>query len=251
MDYVVHAAALKQVPACEYNPVEAIKTNVDGSVNVIDACLDAGVKRCLLVSSDKAVAPVNLYGATKMCAERLFLAANAYSGDKGCHFLCVRYGNVLESRGSVLNTWKTQADTGQISITHPEMTRFLWTLTEASGFVLSALNSTDKAPSCSISVPILESARIVDLAKTVYPDHKLKVSGIRTGEKLHESLISADESLNYNIKRQRKNSMLLLPKKWSTDSIGKHWTSKGYSSTPPTLKQPSQIREWLNQRGLL
>src|ERR1700723_4382767 len=183
---VVHAAALKQVPACEYNPFEAIQTNIIGGRNVIDAAIDQRVRRVLALSTDKAVNPINLYGATKLCAEKMFVQANAYAGSKDAHFACVRYGNVVGSRGSVIPVFLEQRATGKITITDPRMTRFWLTLDQAVQFVLTVLPQMHGG---EIFVPKIPSMNIGDLAKAVAGDCKVEQIGIRPGEKLHEVLI--------------------------------------------------------------
>jgi UDP-N-acetylglucosamine 4,6-dehydratase len=192
VDYVVHAAALKQVPACEYNPFEAIMTNVNGAKNVIDAAIDANVKKVLALSTDKAVNPVNLYGATKLCAEKLFVQGNAYSGETGPKFACARYGNVVGSRGSVVPIFRSQAATGgRISITDERMTRFWITLEQGVKFVINAM---DKMHGGEIFVPKIPSMTLKELAHTLAPKSPVDIVGIRPGEKLHECLISEDEA---------------------------------------------------------
>lgn len=190
-DYVVHAAALKQVPACEYNPIEAINTNVLGAINVIDAALDTNVKKVIALSTDKASEPVNLYGATKLCSDKLFIQANNYRGEKDTLFAVVRYGNVMASRGSVIPLFKEQAQNGEITITHEEMTRFWITLDEAVEFVTSSFGIIQGG---ELLVPKIPSMKVVDLAKVMAPEAKIKIIGIRPGEKLHESLISQNEA---------------------------------------------------------
>jgi len=190
VDVVVHAAALKQVPACEYNPMEAILTNVMGSKNVIDASLDCGVEHVMAISTDKAVNPINLYGATKLVAEKLFVQANAYRGDKNIKLSCVRYGNVVGSRGSVIPVFMNQKKTGRITVTDPRMTRFWITLDQGVRFVISCI---EKMHGGEIFVPKIPSMKVVDLAKAVAPDCEINYSGIRPGEKIHEILISEDE----------------------------------------------------------
>ena len=191
VDIVVHAAALKQVPACEYNPFEAVKTNVVGAKNVIDAALDNGVSRILAVSTDKAVNPVNLYGATKLVAEKLFVQGNAYTGDRPSLFSCVRYGNVVGSRGSVVPLFLEQRRSGSLTVTDPRMTRFWITLDQGVRFVLRCL---DTMRGGEIFVPKIPSMRIGDVAKTIAPDCRQEVTGLRSGEKLHEVLVSSDEA---------------------------------------------------------
>lgn len=193
VDYVVHSAALKQVPAAESNPEEYIKTNVLGAMNVIEAALDNGVKKVIALSTDKAANPINLYGATKLCSDKLFVAANIYSAEQGTQFAVVRYGNVLGSRGSVIPFFKERAATGVLPITDERMSRFWITLDQAVHFVI---NSLDASKGGEIFVPRIPSMKIMDLAKAIAPKCKLQIVGIRPGEKLHETLISEDEARN-------------------------------------------------------
>jgi UDP-N-acetylglucosamine 4,6-dehydratase/5-epimerase len=191
IDTVVHAAALKQVPAAEYNPFEFIKTNIMGAQNLIEACLDAKVKRVVALSTDKAAAPVNLYGATKLCSDKLFIAANNFRGERDIRFSVVRYGNVMGSRGSVIPFFLEKAKEGVLPITHPDMTRFNILLEEGVDMVLWAL---ENAIGTEIFVPKIPSYRITDVAKAVAPDCKIEVVGIRAGEKLHEEMITTSDS---------------------------------------------------------
>ena len=191
VDVVVHAAALKQVPACEYNPFEAVKTNVHGAQNIIDCAINGGVKRVIALSTDKACNPINLYGATKLCSDKLFVSGNAYAGGRHTRFAVVRYGNVVGSRGSVIPFFLKQRKTGVLTITHPEMTRFWITLPQGVQFVLSSL---ERLKGGEIFVPKIPSATITDLATAIGPDCEQKVIGIRPGEKLHEMMISADDA---------------------------------------------------------
>ena len=193
IDVVVHAAALKQVPAAEYNPFECIKTNVLGAQNVIEACLDAGVQRVVALSTDKAAAPVNLYGATKLCSDKLFVAANNIKGKRDLRFSVVRYGNVMGSRGSVIPFFQARRGSGELPITAPEMTRFNISLHEGVQMVLWAL---EHAGGGEILVPKLASYRITDVAEAVAPDCRQTVVGIRPGEKIHEEMITASDSPN-------------------------------------------------------
>jgi UDP-N-acetylglucosamine 4,6-dehydratase len=190
VDIVVHAAALKQIPACEYNPIEAIMTNVIGARNVINAALDIGVKKVIAISTDKAVNPVNLYGATKLCAEKLFVHSNAYSGSYGTLFSCVRYGNVFGSRGSVIPLFLKQRQNGTITVTDPRMTRFWITLEQGVRFVIRCIELMQGG---EIFVPKIPSMNIMDLAQALAPGCQVEKIGIRPGEKLHEVLISEDE----------------------------------------------------------
>lgn len=190
---VVHAAALKQVPACEYNPFEAIQTNIMGGRNVIDAAINQGVRRILALSTDKAVNPINLYGATKLCAEKMFVQANAYSGARDTRFSCARYGNVVGSRGSVIPVFMEQRRRGRVTITDPRMTRFWLTLEHGVRFVVSCIEQMHGG---EIFVPKIPSMKLVDLAETIAPGCEVECIGIRAGEKLHEVLISEDEARN-------------------------------------------------------
>lgn len=193
VDYVIHAAAMKQVPACEYNPMEAIKTNVHGAQNVIDAALDQGVNKVIALSTDKAVNPINLYGGTKLVSDKLFISANAYSGGDRTVFSVVRYGNVAGSRGSVIPFFKELIKSGvtTLPITHPEMTRFWISLEEGCALVKKALIESKGGETYISKIP---SFKIVDLAKAMLPNCDLKIVGIREGEKIHEVMITADDS---------------------------------------------------------
>ena len=193
VDYVIHAAALKQVPACEYNPIEAIKTNINGACNVIDACLDVGVKKIVALSTDKSVSPANLYGSTKMVSDKLFAAANAYSGADGARFTVVRYGNVAGSRGSVIPFFQNIIDKGgtKLPITDYRMTRFWISLEEGVKLVIKALEESRGGETFISRIP---SFRITDLAQAMLPGCEMPEIGIREGEKLHEIMVPAEES---------------------------------------------------------
>jgi FlaA1/EpsC-like NDP-sugar epimerase len=191
VDIVVHAAALKQVPTCEYNPIEAVKTNINGAINIIDAAIDNEVGNVMALSTDKAVHPVNLYGATKMVAEKLFVQANTYTGLKKTKFSCVRYGNVVGSRGSVIPLFKEQKARGEITITDERMTRFWITLEQGVRFVI---NSLEIMKGGEIFIPKIPSMNVTDLADVIAPGVKRRAIGIRAGEKLHEVLLTEDES---------------------------------------------------------
>jgi len=191
VNIVVHAAALKQVPACEYNPMEAIKTNILGSSNVVEAALDMGVQKVIALSTDKAVNPVNLYGTTKLAAEKLFIQSNAYAAGTATRFSCVRYGNVVGSRGSVIPIFINQRENGKLTVTDMRMTRFWLTLEQGVRFVIKC---AEQMLGGEVFVPKIPSTRIVDLAKIIAPQAELEVIGIRPGEKLHEVLIHEDEA---------------------------------------------------------
>ena len=191
VDIVIHAAALKHVPAAEYNPFEYIKTNVMGAANIIEAAIERGVSRVVALSTDKASNPINLYGATKLCSDKLFVAGNSYSGGEGCRFAVVRYGNVIGSRGSVIPFFQSCRETGVLPVTDERMTRFLITLDQGVDLVFKALEKTTGG---EIFVPKIPSMKIMDIARAVAPECDIKMTGIRPGEKLHESMISIDDA---------------------------------------------------------
>ena len=191
IDIVVHAAALKQVPAAEYNPMEFIKTNVIGSNNLVDTCIDTGVKKVVALSTDKAAAPINLYGATKLCADKLFIAANNIRGNSNITFSVVRYGNVMGSRGSVIPYFLKSAKEGELKVTDNKMTRFNITLSEGVDMVKWAINNGIGG---EIFVPKIPSYRIIDVAKAIGPNCIIENIGIRPGEKLHEEMITSSDS---------------------------------------------------------
>jgi UDP-N-acetylglucosamine 4,6-dehydratase len=205
VDIVVHAAALKQVPAAEYNPIEAVMTNIIGARNVVDAALDCGVKKVIALSTDKAVNPSNLYGATKLVAEKLFVQANAYSGAGPTRFSCVRYGNVLGSRGSVIPLFLQQRQTGTVTITDPRMTRFWLTLDQGVGIVVKAI---ERMQGGEVFVPKIPSMTMSALVEAVAPGCQVREIGIRPGEKLHEVLISDDEARNV---RELEDMFVITP----------------------------------------
>lgn len=191
VDIVVHAAALKQVPACEYNPIEAIMTNIMGARNVIEAALDTSVEKIMALSTDKAVNPINLYGATKLAAEKLFIQSNAYAGGRDVRFSCVRYGNVMGSRGSVVPVFMKQREAGRLTITDERMTRFWLSLEHGVEFTIRCIEQMQGG---EVFVPKIPSTRVTDLALAIAPEAEVDFIGIRPGEKLHEVLISEDES---------------------------------------------------------
>ncbi|MDX9996314.1 MAG: UDP-N-acetylglucosamine 4,6-dehydratase (inverting), partial [Rhodocyclaceae bacterium] len=193
VDIIIHAAALKQVPACEYNPLEAVKTNILGASNVIDAAIDCGVRKVIAISTDKAVSPVNLYGATKLCSDKLFVAANKYSGFNATRFSVVRYGNVVGSRGSVIPRFLRCRETGVLPVTDPRMTRFWITIEQGVEFVLSCLQRMEGG---EVFVPKLPSMNIMDLARAIAPQCRIDLIGIRPGEKLHEVLLPDEDARN-------------------------------------------------------
>ncbi|MDO8468831.1 MAG: UDP-N-acetylglucosamine 4,6-dehydratase (inverting) [Candidatus Peribacter sp.] len=241
VDIVIHAAALKHVSACEYNPIEAIQTNIIGAQNVINAAIDAGVKKVLALSTDKAVNPVNLYGASKLCAEKLFVQGNAYSGSGGTLFSCVRYGNVMGSRGSVVPIFRKQSRTGTVTITDERMTRFWLTIEQGVNFVLRCLKDMHGG---EIFVPRIPSAKLTDLADAVAPGCKKTVTGIRAGEKLHECLLSEDEA-RHTV--ELPDMFVIEPEEdsWGFD----HW--KGSRPKENWRYNSDTNTEWLTQQQLL
>ena len=213
IDYVVHAAALKQVPACEYNPFEAIKTNVLGAQNVIETSIDQGVKKVVALSTDKAAAPINLYGATKLCSDKLFVSANNFKGNADIMFSVVRYGNVMGSRGSVIPFFLKQREKGVIPITDTRMTRFNISLEEGVDLVMHAMTHMWGG---EIFVPKIPSYRILDVAQAIAPECKQEIIGIRPGEKLHEEMITETDALST---LEFKDYFVILPsmKLWDID----------------------------------
>ncbi|MCR5770774.1 MAG: UDP-N-acetylglucosamine 4,6-dehydratase (inverting) [Butyrivibrio sp.] len=216
VDYVIHAAALKQVPACEYNPNEAIKTNINGAMNVINACLDANVEKVVALSTDKSVNPINLYGGTKLVSDKLFCAANAYSGEGGPRFSVVRYGNVAGSRGSVIPFFQNIIDNGgaELPITDFRMTRFWISLEQGVELVIKALEDSKGGETFISKIP---SFKVTDLAKAMKPDCELKEVGIREGEKLHEIMITAEDSARTY--EYEKNYIIYPHYNWWSDSM--------------------------------
>ena len=246
IDIVIHAAALKQVPACEYNPFEAIKTNVLGAQNVIEAAIDRGVKQVVALSTDKAAAPINLYGATKLCSDKLFVAANNFKGKRDLRFSVVRYGNVIGSRGSVIPFFLSKVKEGVLPITDERMTRFNITLDEGVSLVLRALQQMWGG---EIFVPKIPSYRIVDIVEAIGPGCRKELVGIRTGEKLHEEMITATDALN---SIEFKDYYVILPsiQLWDVAEFMGHLNGKscpaGFSynsGTNPHKLGVEQIRE--------
>lgn len=237
IDYIVHAAALKQVPAAEYNPMECIKTNVLGAENVINAAIDCGVKKVVALSTDKAAAPINLYGATKLCSDKLFVAANNMKGHHDINFSVVRYGNVMGSRGSVVPFFMEKKATGTLPITHPEMTRFNITLEEGVDLVLYAL---ENAWGGEIFVPKIPSFRITDLAEAIAPECKTNIIGIRPGEKIHEEMITETDSLN-TIEFEKFYVIVPATPQWEPEELIKKfkgsWVKPGFKYNSGTNEQ--------------
>lgn len=242
VDIVVHTAALKQVPACEYNPMEAVKTNILGSSNVVDAALDAGVKKVLALSTDKAVNPVNLYGATKLAAEKLVVQSNAYAGGMATRLSCVRYGNVVGSRGSVVPLFIKQRQNGEITLTDTRMTRFLISLEQGVRFVIRCMEDMQGG---EVFVPKIPSTKMVDLARAIAPDAKIRMIGIRPGEKLHEVLISEDEA---RTTVELDDMFVVQPAAalW----FGYHWTDKGNPLPEGYHYASDNNGEWLSQEQI-
>jgi UDP-N-acetylglucosamine 4,6-dehydratase/5-epimerase len=222
IDIVIHAAALKQVPACEYNPFEAVKTNIIGAQNIIEAAMDRGVKRVVALSTDKAAAPINLYGATKLCSDKLFVAANNYRGKRDLLFSVVRYGNVMGSRGSVIPFFLAKRKEGVLPITDERMTRFNITLEEGINLVLYALENMWGG---EIFVPKIPSYHILDVAEAIGPGCRKQVVGIRPGEKVHEEMITETDAM---ITVEFKNYFVILPSTplWATDKFIKTFNGK-------------------------
>ncbi|WP_345070864.1 UDP-N-acetylglucosamine 4,6-dehydratase (inverting) [Hymenobacter fastidiosus] len=222
IDVIVHAAALKQVPAAEYNPMECIKTNIFGAENVINAALDCGVKHVVALSTDKAAAPINLYGATKLCSDKLFVAANNMKGGRDLRFSVVRYGNVIGSRGSVVPFFLQRRHTGVLPITHPDMTRFNISLEEGVDLVLYAL---EHAWGGEIFVPKIPSYKITEVAKAIGPDCRQEIVGIRPGEKLHEEMITETDALS-TVELDKYYVVLPFTPRWDVDDFIRHFAGK-------------------------
>ncbi len=242
VDIVVHAAALKQVPACEYNPVEAIKTNIMGTANVVEAALDAGVKKVLMVSTDKAVSPANLYGATKLAAEKLTIQSNAYAGGSATRFSCVRYGNVVGSRGSIVPLFLKQRAGGKITVTDDRMTRFWLSLDQGVRFVIDCIEQMEGG---EVFVPKIPSTKVVDLAKAIAPDAEINIIGIRPGEKLHEMLISEDEA-RHTIELDKMFVVQPAEATW----FGYSWQNKGAPLKEGYFYSSDNNAEWLDIEGI-
>jgi UDP-N-acetylglucosamine 4,6-dehydratase len=239
VDIVVHAAALKQVPACEYNPIEAIMTNIMGGRNVIEAALDTSVEKVMALSTDKAVNPINLYGATKLAAEKLFIQSNAYAGGRDVRFSCVRYGNVVGSRGSVVPVFIKQREGGKLTITDERMTRFWLSLEQGVDFTIRCIEQMQGG---EVFVPKIPSTNITDLAQAIAPKADVEYIGIRPGEKLHEVLISEDEARH----------TLELEDMFVVEPTGALWFGHGWREDGKPLPEGFRYAsdsndEWLNQ----
>jgi UDP-N-acetylglucosamine 4,6-dehydratase len=242
VDIVVHAAALKQVPACEYNPMEAIKTNIIGTSNVIEAALDAGVGKVLALSTDKAVSPANLYGGTKLVAEKLVIQSNAYAAGTATRYSCVRYGNVVGSRGSVVPLFLKQRGNGKITITDERMTRFWLSLEQGVHFVISCIEQMEGG---EVFVPKIPSTKVIDLARAIAPEAEVEIIGIRPGEKLHEELLSVDES-RHTIELESMYVIQPAGAFW----FGYSWKDKGKPLPEGFSYTSDSNTEWLDMDGI-
>ncbi len=247
VDYVVHAAATKIVPTAEYNPFECIKTNINGAMNLIDACIDQGVKRVVALSTDKASSPVNLYGATKLASDKVFVAGNAYAGGKETRFAVVRYGNVMGSRGSVIPYFLSIAEKGVLPITDERMTRFMITLEEGVELVWHAFDDMEGG---EIYVKKIPSMKVTDIAHTIAPEAEQQIVGIRPGEKLHEQMISAEDAY-YTYEYARHFKILPNIHDWSQDAMRIKDGTKvadGFtyaSNTNDDWMRIETLREWI------
>lgn len=242
VDVVVHAAALKQVPACEYNPMEAVKTNIMGTSNVIEAALDAGVKKVMALSTDKAVNPVNLYGATKLAAEKLAVQSNAYAAGSATRYSCVRYGNVVGSRGSVVPVFLKQRENGKVTITDDRMTRFWLSLEQGVRFVINCIEQMEGG---EVFVPKIPSMKVIDLAKAIAPKAKIDIIGIRPGEKLHEVLISEDEA-RHTVELEKMFVVQPAEAFW----FGYSWQDRGKLLSDGFRYSSDNNVEWLDVEGI-
>lgn len=251
VDFVIHAAAMKQVPASEYNPFEAVQTNIMGAQNVVSATLETGVSKVVALSTDKACNPVNLYGATKLCSDKLFIAANAYAGKMVTRFAVVRYGNVIGSRGSVVPLFRELAPTGELPVTDERMTRFWITLPQAVQFVVDSLRIMSGG---ELFIPKIPSMKITDLAEAIAPGCRLKTIGVRPGEKLHEMMISRDDSRNLYEMQDRYIKMPDFPF-WKTiipESAVKVTEGFEYASDSNALwLNVEQLKNLLEQDGVM
>ena len=237
VDIIIHTAALKQVPSCEDNPLEAINTNVIGAQNVLYAALENKVEKVMAISTDKAVMPINLYGATKLCAEKLFIQGNTYSGNRIPHFSVCRYGNVIGSRGSVIPLFQKQyAETGKVTITDKNMTRFWITLVQASNFILQAIEDMEGG---EIFIPKMSSAAVATIAHAICPDAEIEIVGIRPGEKLHETLITKEESVH--------TTMNIGKNRFEIRAIGKFNQFEYRSDNNPHWLALEQIKEMIKE----
>lgn len=235
VDYVIHAAALKQVPAAEYNPFEAVNTNIMGAQNIINTAIDQGVRRVIALSTDKAANPVNLYGATKLCSDKLFLAGNSYVGDEETRFAVVRYGNVIGSRGSVIPFFMKKRQSGVLPITDSRMTRFWITLDQGVNFVLKCM---ERMVGGELFVPKLPSMNIMDLATAIAPECRTEITGIRPGEKLHEVMVPRDDARNTV---EFPDYYLIKPQYWFFD---RRFCNNGCKPVPDDFEYCSGTNPW-------
>jgi len=242
VDIVVHAAALKQVPACEYNPMEAIKTNIMGTSNVLEAALDSGVKKVMTISTDKAVNPANLYGATKLAAEKVTIQSNAYAAGTATRYSCVRYGNVVGSRGSVVPVFLKQRQNGRVTITDDRMTRFWLSLEQGVRFVISCIEQMQGG---EVFVPKIPSMKVIDLARAIAPNADMEIIGIRPGEKLHEVLISEDEA-RHTVELPKMFVVQPAEAIW----FGYEWQHKGKLLNDGYYYSSDNNSEWLDLEGI-
>jgi UDP-N-acetylglucosamine 4,6-dehydratase len=250
VDVVVHAAALKQVPAAEYNPIEPIKTNVMGAANIIDAAIDRDVDQVMALSTDKAANPVNLYGATKLCSDKLFVAGNNYSGPHGTRFSVVRYGNVVGSRGSVIPFFLERREEGILPVTDLRMTRFWITLEQGVDFVLSSLG---RMAGGEIFVPKIPSMTIVDLAEAVCPDCEIREVGIRPGEKLHEVMVPENTS-RHTLEYEDRYAIVPAFKDWDqagfVEKYGGEWCPDGFRYSSDSNDRWLSVEEMREMIGI-
>ncbi len=242
VDIVVHAAALKQVPACEYNPMEAVKTNIMGTSNVLEAALDSGVKKVMTISTDKAVNPANLYGATKLAAEKVTIQSNSYAAGTATRYSCVRYGNVVGSRGSVVPVFLKQRQNGKVTITDDRMTRFWLSLDQGVRFVIQCIEQMQGG---EVFVPKIPSMKVIDLARAIAPNAEVEIIGIRPGEKLHEVLISEDEA-RHTV--ELPNMFVVQPAEASW--FGYDWQNKGKLLDVGYSYSSDNNSEWLDLAGI-
>jgi UDP-N-acetylglucosamine 4,6-dehydratase len=237
VNIVIHAAALKQVPAAEYNPIEFIKTNVIGAQNIIESALDSKIEKVLALSTDKASSPVNLYGATKLCSDKLFIAANNFKGEKKIKFSVLRYGNVVSSRGSIIPLLKAQSRLNSLYLTDREMTRFSITIEQAINFTFFALKSMMGG---EVFIPKLPSYKLVDLANAISPKAKINFVGIRSGEKIHEEMINISDSKNTY---ERKNEYVILN---NDKRLIKYYLAKNFKRVKKNFSYKSNINKFLS-----
>jgi UDP-N-acetylglucosamine 4,6-dehydratase len=236
VDYVIHAAALKQIPTCEYNPIEAVRTNIEGTINVINTAIDNDVEKAIAISSDKAVQSINLYGATKLVMERLFIQANVYTGGRKTksQFSCVRYGNVVGSRGSVIPLFLKQRENGVITITDKQMTRFWITLEQGVNFVIDCIGRMQGG---EVFIPKIPSMKVTDLADVIAPKAKEEIIGVRPGEKVSEILLTEEEARHT---KEFENYFVIEPEHpfWKTNNLGSG------KSIPEGFKYTSDNNSW-------